>query len=183
MSTEQAELQSTISGKLISTTREITPPQEDNRTNYTNEDRKNFAVLYVMHGSVKAISGIMEIPVRTLYNWLKADWWNRYYDEAKREYAELIEARLSDIVEQATRELIERLQNGDEVLTRTGGIVRVKVSAKDLGVLIKDGVDKIRLLQNKPSKMTAELKVDYKDLERNFAELADKYRDRVVATQ
>lgn len=183
----QAESQSTISDSTDPST-EIVPVDTEesskkNYTVYTNEDRKNFAVLYALHGNVRQVAKIMELPTKTAYNWIKADWFPRFYDEAKREYAELIEARLSDIVEKATVELLDRLEYGDETLTKTGEIVRVKVSARDLTILLREGIDKIRLLQNKPQKLSAEVKFDVNQLERNLAEFADKYRDRVVSTQ
>jgi transposase-like protein len=157
--------------------------RSQDKREYTDEDHKNFAVLYLLHGNVKKIAETMKIPSRTLYPWLKQSWFPAAYDEAKREYAELLEARLSDIVEKATTEILERLANGDEILTKEGDIVRVKVSTRDLTTLLREGIDKIRLLQNKPAKVTAEVHFNVNQIEKNFAELADKYHDRIVATQ
>lgn len=170
-----------VRGPLVSTSNEAVIRGAYNV--YTNEERKNFAVLYLIHGNVKIVAGIMELPYKTLYGWLKSDWWPRFYDEAKRDYAELIEARLSDIVEKATSQLIERIEKGDEVMTKDGRIKRIKMTGRDLALVIQQGIDKIRLLQNKPTRMTAEVKFDASKLERNFAELADKYHDRIVSTQ
>lgn len=150
---------------------------------YTNEDRMQFAVFYVIHGNVKKVAEMMTVPDKTLYGWLKSDWWPRFYEEAKRQYAELIEARLSDIVEKATVQLVDRIENGDEVVTKQGDVIRVAVPAKDLNAIIKDQVDKIRLLQNKPTKMVAEVKFDVTKIERSFAELAERHHDRIVAVQ
>ena len=150
---------------------------------YTNEDRMNFAVAYVITGNVAEIARKMNLPDKTLYGWLKSDWWPRFYDEAKRQHAELIEARLSDVVEKATNQLIDRIEHGDEVVARDGTIVTVKVSARDLNTIIRDSVDKIRLLQNKPGRLTAEIKFDASEIERNFAKLAERHHDRIVAIQ
>ena len=150
---------------------------------YTNEERKAFALAYAVTGNVKEIAEKLQLPERTLYGWVKADWWPRYLEEAKREHAELIEAGLSSLLTIAIEQLKDRIINGDCVLDRKGNPVRIPVRARDLGSIVSDSIDKLRLLQNKPSKVTAEVRFDATKLERNFAELADKYHDRIVSEQ
>lgn len=154
---------------------------------YTNEDRKKFAQLYVFYGSVATIAQLPDIPdywkQSTMYGWLKSDWWPSFYAEAKREYAELVEARLSDVVEKATTQLLDRIQNGDWKEDKKGNLHRVPVSAKDLNTIVKESVQQIRTLQNKPNKVTVSAKVDLRQIERNFAEMAEKYQERIVSEQ
>src|SRR5689334_20503612 len=136
------------STELVESSSPTSTPKQFQRT-YSTFDRRTFAQLYVIYGNIELISKLTGWPVKTLYTWPKAEWWPGYYDEAKREFAELLEARLSRIVDKATEAILDRIENGDEVLTRDGDIVRIKVSARDLGLLVRDGIDKIRLLQNK----------------------------------
>ena len=150
---------------------------------YSNDDRMQAATLYVIHGNVQTIAELTGLPVRTLYGWLKADWWPRFLDQARREHQELIESRLSDILVKATYALTDRIEHGDVVINRKGEQIRVPLKAKDLNQIIKDSVDKLRLLRNQPSRVTAEVKFDVSKIERNFAEVAEKFRDSVVAEQ
>lgn len=161
---------------------------------YTNEDRKAFAVLYNIVGNVKEIATLTGWPDKTMYGWLKSDWFPRFYEEAKREHAELIEARLSSIVEKATHELLDKIENGNPVLVTkkvrkgktteiTQEVIRVPLEAKTLNQIIVDSIAKLRLLQNKPSRVTAEIKFDADKIAREFADVANRNRSRVVSEQ
>lgn len=150
---------------------------------WSDEDRRNVACMYVVLGNMKEVSKHVQIPERTLYSWLKADWWPKVYDDARREHAELIEGRLSSIVEIATQKLAERIVKGDEILDAKGNLRVVQLRAKDLNRIIADSVDKIRTLQNKPNRITAEARFDVTKIEQNFAELARKHRDSIVSEQ
>lgn len=177
MTNTQTELPSTTSTELI--------VSEERRgyNVYTNEDRRSAAVAFVLYGNVQKVAEITGFPDKTIYGWLKSDWWPRFLDEAKREHQELIESRLSDIVEKATWQLIDRIENGDSILNKRGHVVRVPVKAKDLDIIIRDSIDKIRLLRNQPSKVTAEVKFDADKIAKNFAEIAEKYHDKIVSEQ
>jgi hypothetical protein len=149
---------------------------------YTNEDRKTFAILYALTGNVKEIAKQTGWPDKTLYGWLKSNWFPDMYEEAKREHAELIEARLSTILEKATTQLIDRVENGNIVLTKSG-IARLPIPAKELNQIIMESITKLRLMQNKPSKVTAEVKFDADKIAREFADIAERNRTRIVSEQ
>jgi hypothetical protein len=161
---------------------------------YTNEDRKAFAVLYNVVGNVKEIARLTGWSDKTMYGWLKSDWFPRFYDEAKREHAELIEARLSSIVEKATNELLDKIEHGNVVVVQNKvkkgkelhivhETIRVPLEAKTLNQIIVDSIAKLRLLQNKPSRVTAEVKFDADKIAREFADIAARNRTRVVSEQ
>lgn len=161
----------------MSTSREI--------TSWTKEDKHNAAVAFIFHGRVPEVEEATGIPRKTLYRWVKADWWPQVLDQARREHQELIEARLSTITDKVTEELIDRVENGDMVLkynrtTKEYEYVRIPIKAKELGAIMDKLGNQLRVVRNQPTKLTAELKFDGQAAIREFAKLGKQNRDTLV---
>lgn len=153
---------------------------------YTNEQRKQACQIFVIAGTAKAIHEQMGIPIRTIYGWIKSAWWPRFLDDAKRDHQEILEARYSDILEQATKQLLDRIEHGDTSQVydkeRHKVVTLVKpVSAKELGNIVGVLSDRLRTIRGQPSRYTVEAKFNPEDITRKFAELAEKHRGKLVS--
>ena len=150
---------------------------------YTHEEKREACAAYIVSGTAKLTSLNTGIPVQTLYGWMKTDWWKRLLEEVKWEHQELIEARLSDIVDKATEELVDRIKYGDVVITKDGERKRVPVKAKELDAIVDKHTKNLRLIRNQPTKLSAEVKFDADKLAREFADIAQRNRERIVSEQ
>jgi len=155
---------------------------------WNNTQRKDAAVAWVIHGNTQKVSEITGVPLSTLYTWLKSDWWPRFLEEAKREHQELIEARLSDIVERATDALLDRIIYGDVKLVYNKGLrtyeeVRTPVVAKDLKAIVAELSDRLRVIRNQPTRVSVEAKFDPEKIAREFAQIAERNREKIVSEQ
>ena len=150
---------------------------------WSDEDRKAAAVAFVIYGNVKQVAQITSIPDKTIYGWIKSSWWPGVLEEAKRDHQELIESRFSDILEKITTQLIDRIENGDEYIDRKGNRQRIKVKAKELGKIAVDIADRIRISRNQPTKIKAELRFDPDKIAKEFADIAERNREKIVSEQ
>lgn len=164
-----------------STTEKSVLPTSTGR--HTDEQRQDVASTYIMKGTVKETALATGVPAKTIYNWMKLDWWKRLLEEAKWEHQELIEARLSNIVNTTADALIDRIQHGDVVVDSKGNEKRVPVKAKELDAILDKHTKNLRLLRNQPTKIAIEAKFDPDKLARDFAEIAEKNRQRIVSEQ
>lgn len=161
---------------------------EIERVYRTREEKKQAAVAVLMHGSVrqahKALSEAgVEIPEKTIYAWVKQKTWPEIMDEVRRENLELIEGRLCSVVEKATWALLDRLENGDVVVNARGEERRIPVKARDLGTIAANFLDKLRIHRNQPTNVTANVEFNADSLVKQFAEIAEKHREKVVSEQ
>ncbi|MCY0853225.1 helix-turn-helix domain-containing protein [Cupriavidus sp. D39] len=52
---------------------------------YTSEDRRRVAIQYALLGSVRRVAQATGIPVRTIYDWQKTDWWETLVAQVRME--------------------------------------------------------------------------------------------------
>lgn len=136
-------------------------------------EQKLFATIayLITRSSIKAeaISGVRNGTIR---QWKKnAPWWGdavRAFRAAQRD--ELV-AKLSKIAMTGLENAEERLENGDEVvLTKTGKIIRRKVSARDAAWIAAVATDKVELLTGNPTQRVEKVSQEdnLKDLQKQF---------------
>ncbi|MXJ60016.1 hypothetical protein GRW16_22770, partial [Escherichia coli] len=88
------------------------------------------------------------IPVRTLYDWQKTDWWETLVAQVRTEMEGEIDATLSKMIQLALAATMDRLENGDYVVTAKGEIVRKPVSARDVMAILAMAIDKRQVLRD-----------------------------------
>lgn len=131
---------------------------------YSDEQRKEAAVLYTIKGSMRHVSDAMGIPQRTLHDWKGTDWWDEVSNEVRSENDNLFKSRYSEIIDKATRITIEKLDD---------------VSAKDAAVIAAVAQDKLRLLCNQPSRITANAD-SMASLAQAFEKLALQHQEKIA---
>lgn len=148
--------------------------------------RREAAVAIASYGNSKAASEVCGVPASTLRMWRNSDpEFQQLMAQAESEFGERIKADLAKIASLAGAETIDRLQNGDEVIVN-GEDRRVRMRGKDTAIVGAVAIDKLRLLQGQPTRITADLSVPQKlaRIMQQFQELAGSYeQQRVVAVQ
>ena len=150
---------------------------------YTKEIKYKAAELFVILGRATDVAAQLDIPQQTVYSWIKQDWWETATAKAKRENAELIEAKASLVVQKAVDQLVDRIEHGDHVLDRFGEIKRVPVKARDLKGIAADFIDKIRVMRNQPTDYKLDVRADLLAMSKKFKEIARENEEKVVAEQ
>ena len=144
-----AELHGELHGELVGEPH--TPgPLVEAGSSYTDTQRREACLLYSIEGNMVRVSKVLNIPRPTLQGWKESDWWVELTDVLRTEKDDHIEAQLSKIVDLANKETIDRLENGD-VFVHQGEIIRAPIKAKDAAVISGIGIEKTRLIQNKPT--------------------------------
>lgn len=115
------------------------------------ETQLKAAAAFMVSGSLEVVSSQLSIPLETLTQWVQTESWNNCVDMVKFRQGAKLDASLTSIIEKATDEIVDRLENGDEVLNRDGSMVRVKVKAKDAMNIAAMAIEKRQLIRGQPT--------------------------------
>ena len=143
---------------------------------YSEEEKREAVVLYFVRGTQEAVSKALDIPQRTISDWMRTDWWGAYHAEMVRGVKDESGAVFRRIVKKAAAELEDRLEHGDQVIDRQGRKKRKPISAKDLIVITAIATDKDRILRGEPTSISGKAP-NLKDAAKQFEDIA---RDKAV---
>lgn len=142
---------------------------------YTEDQKLRTAAIFAATGDFMETSRLVGVPHHTIRQWYKQQWFKDLLEEVRGENNEKIDSKFTEIMDGALDQLKDRIVNGDHKLNmRTGEVVRVPVSARDLSIVTAINVDKRQLLRGKPTQRTETIS-DARKLERlasNFERLA-----------
>ena len=115
---------------------------------HSSDDRRLAAIQYVLLGSMRRAAEATDIPVRTLYDWQKTDWWETLVAQVRTEMEGELDATLSKMIQLALAATMDRLENGDHVVTTKGETVRKPISARDAMAILALAIDKRQVLRD-----------------------------------
>lgn len=99
--------------------------------NYSLEDKYACVATFYLTGEWKETSRQTGIPEATIRGWSKTEWWADILEKVIADVSARLRSKGTRIVDMATDAVLERLENGDEVLDKRGAVIRRKVSLKD----------------------------------------------------
>ena len=105
-------------------------------------DRLNAALAWVMCGSYAEAEKLCGISARTIRNWAQEPTWPELIEQARKIKQTELDAEFTKVIHKAVKEVAERLENGDEVVTKDGDRVRKKILAKDAALIAAMFTDK-----------------------------------------
>src|ERR1019366_8200789 len=117
---------------------------------YDDAKRIEVVTLFACLGDPDKVGELATVPAATIRSWSKTPWFKELLAEIKSENNEKIEAKFSQIVDRVQDLVIDRLENGDFVLTRHGEMVRKPINAKELAIVGAVTFDKRQISRNKP---------------------------------
>jgi len=121
---------------------------------YTDENRREAAITYLVTGNLRATAKQSNVNERTLADWVRSDWWDGLLQSLHAEKGRELDSKLTQVIDRALDELADRLVNGDPKLTRDGSLVRVPIPAKDAAIVAAVMFDKRQILRNMPTTIT-----------------------------
>ncbi len=142
---------------------------------YSDEEKYKAVVAYYIGGSYAEASRTTGIPTGTLEGWGKSAWWDGMLEKVIQDTSFKLRSAGNKIVDLATAAVIDRLQNGDEVIDKYGNFLRRKVSLKDALLASLTWFDKTRIINDKTMKFVNN-KTTVKELMSEMVAIADKNR-------
>lgn len=113
---------------------------------------------------------------------MSKDWWPILIEELKYIKQSELDGQYTGIMEKSLAEVVERLENGDEVIVN-GEIRRKKVSARDAALISAIMFDKRQLLRGDPTAIKQQnFNVDERmeKLMSTFEQIARKENEKVI---
>ena len=121
---------------------------------YDLETRYKVATALATSGNSKAASAQTRVPASTIRHWAQNDEdFILMMQEVRSEFGERIKGGLAEIVDEANLQALDRVKNGDFVLTKSGELVRKPMSGRDVITTGAIAFDKLRLLENQPTEI------------------------------
>lgn len=118
---------------------------------YPEEKKIEAAAVYAATGSMIRVEEVTGVPMSTLKSWRASEDFQILLREVWEENNERIDAKFTEIIQKSLDQVIDRLDNGDFIVTRTGQLVRKPISAKELSLVQAINVDKRQLLRGLPT--------------------------------
>lgn len=142
--------------------------RRDVNNDWTYDTRLTVCELILQTQNHRLVSEITEVPLETIRDWKKQDWWPNIVEEVQKIKRAELNSRLTKIVDTALSKIEDRLENGDFVLNnKTGEIIRKPVSLKDANQVAKDILGQQVSLQR--AEHEVKIETDTKDLLNNLA--------------
>ena len=138
---------------------------------YSDEDRREAASHYVLHGVMSKVSKLTNIPKTTLQDWKNSDWWEPLTVSIRTEKSDQIDSSITRILEASTAQLEDRIVNGDEILGKDGETLRLAMKGRDLATVFGITFDKRQIIRNLPTSIKAE------STDSRLNQLAEKVRE------
>lgn len=125
------------------------------RSEHSEAIKDRAAVMLMLHGNNAPVCRSLQIPESTLYTWVNHPEWNARVARVRQENVTQLDSRLTTVIDEASESILDRIRNGDErpVAVRDEGgaqsyeLVRVKLTARDLAIVLGIAFDKRQLVR------------------------------------
>lgn len=111
---------------------------------------------YLALGKLPFVTQVTGIPHETLRVWKKQDWWKDLESQIRTEENQELDTKLTKIVDKSLSVVVDRLENGEFFMDKTGKVHRVPVKLKDAIKVSSDLLDKRSLIRKEPARQLAE---------------------------
>ena len=150
---------------------------------WSPEQKIAAATAFVTTGTSKAASRMLqnwgiEIADSTIRWWAtQSTWWPELVKQVRKDKDEEIDALQTTVIHRSGEELLDRVENGDEVVTKDGDVVRKKMTGRDLAMVHGTAWDKRSLKRGNPTSRVEKNDSDaIAELGRRFVEFADQMK-------
>lgn len=130
------------------------------QSKYTPEEKIEVVMCYFLTGTSRqaaklAASNGIKIPETTIRDWkTRSMWWPEVYQECKKKKNEQLDISFSQFIDQGITQIMDRVSNGDTVITKDGDHVKKPISGKDLSWMVGIIFDKRQLLRGEATART-----------------------------
>ena len=121
-----------------------------------SEKKKHEAVcLWVSGMSLTKVSAEINVPVETIRDWRISKWWKEIAEDIQSEDSQVLDAKLTKILDKSLEVVMDRLQNGEYIYDqRTGKLRQTPAKLRDANTAFNTLMDKRQLIRKQPTKIT-----------------------------
>lgn len=128
---------------------------------------------YMVYGNSRKASSFMgnRVKAGTIRKWVHdATWWPEVTTAIRKAQGEHFDSKLTQVIDKSADVILERLENGDEVIDKNGVGIRKKVGARDAAIVLGQAFDKRALQRGDPTSRSEKTSSDdrLKQLEEKF---------------
>lgn len=120
-------------------------------SNWKQEDKQRAVAAYAATGSFLKSAKLIGIPEATIRYWSKQEWWEEELRRADSSDTNELKSTYTRIAKRAGELLEDRLENGDDVVTKMGEIVKRQIPGKELAIISAVAADKRRQAMDSPA--------------------------------
>lgn len=165
-------------GREIALTKYVGMPPKLPRHNgnwWPEEKKLEAATIYAVTKSWEAVRDLVGMPIHAAKKFSEEPWWDSVVSKVKKEKNELLDAKITEVLETSLTVVKDRLDNGEYVFDRkTKELDRVPVRMRDAAYTAETLFDKRQLLRGEATTNTGALSSDQKllALKEQFERLA-----------
>lgn len=149
---------------------------------WDKKDVIKFAKAYMVHGNLSKATDEVGLGIHTTRMWMSKDWWPILLEEIKYSQSIALDGQYTKILFKALEQVVERLENGDEVVVGKE-LVRRKISARDAALISAIMFDKRQVARGDPTQIQQNnFNIDERleSLTAAFETIAKKANEKVI---
>lgn len=149
---------------------------------YSSEQKVAAATYYALTGNLALASDRAEIPYDVIRQWKVRDpWFMEIVDQVHKQKSEEFNAKATEIIDDCLAALVQRVQNGEEVVIQNGKVVTKALGARDLAYVLSVVFDKRQLNKGQATTIRQNSTDDMlKKLKKEFIKMAKKEEEKVI---
>lgn len=150
--------------------------QKRHKRHWWPEEKKvEAATIHAACGNTMRTSELTKIPVETIRAWKEEEWWMVLQSRIRRENGEVMDKKLSTIIEKALDKIEDAVVDGNyQYDVKRGTLHRVPINARDLAIVTNAAFDKRQLLRGEATKIVKAV-----NTEEHLDKLAEKFIEAV----
>jgi hypothetical protein len=156
------------------------------KSKYSAEQKLSVVAIYALTGNLEQCHKQTGINYATIKDWhTRSTWWEEAMLNVRKHMQDELDGKLTGVINRATDEIVDRLDNGDEVLDKNGNTRRKKLSARDLTMVLAILFDKRALIRGDPTTRTEKVSSEetLNKMLSKFEDLAKKMNANVINAQ
>lgn len=133
---------------------------------------------YLSTGNLTETGRMTGVPLKTLEQWKKSDWWKEMEKKIRSDEDQQMDAKLTKIIDKTLEKLVDSIENGEHIYDqRTGQVKRMPAKMRDLNNAFNTILDKRQLIRRQPTKI-----VEQTTTATQLQNLADQFANFVKKT-
>ena len=132
---------------------------------------------YLSTGNLTETGRMTGVPLKTLEQWKKSDWWKEMEKRIRSDEDQQMDAKLTKIIDKTLEKLVDSIENGEHIYDqRTGQVKRMPAKMRDLNNAFNTILDKRQLIRKQPTKIIEQTTTaaQLQNLAESFAKFVQK---------
>jgi hypothetical protein len=124
---------------------------------WKSTDKIKAVASYLVLGDASKVEEVTGIPAGTIRYWKTQPWWFELVQKVAREQDEKIKSRFTHIINKTQDVILDRIDNGETILTKDGRLIQKPISAKDAAIIASIAVEKRKIIQDSERQLSDDL--------------------------